>query len=282
MKTINVIGCGRVGQTLARLLHLSGLCQIQDLKSAHEATAQKASDFIGAGRVVAELADMCPADIWILSVPDSQITQVSVELAEVFAVKNPVPSSDTVVFHCSGFFPASLLSPLRLLGWQLASVHPILTFASPAVAVGQFLGTPCGFEGDDAAIQVLQPLFSAVGAQPFSVISERKALYHAAAVFASNFTVVLQAIAKEAWVAAGMPPEMALQAQSSILCATVENVLALGSQALTGPAARGDMHVVQAQGAAVAQWEEHVGVVYRELSLLAQRLAQHQSISLNS
>ena len=275
LKTINVLGTGRVGQTLARLLNASWTCEVQDLMAASETTVRAAADFIGAGRPVLNLRELRPADIWLLAVPDTRIAQVATELADALAGNETFSSSHAVAFHCSGFQPASVMAPLRALGWQLASVHPVLTFASPQAAVSQFAGTPCGFEGDLAAVQALEPVFLAIGAQVFRVATERKALYHAASVFSSNFTVVLQAIAREAWASAGVTDGMAAKLHQGLLRATVNNVLAFGAhRAITGPAARGDLDVVRAQGAAVAAWHERAGLLYRELSALASALAQ--------
>ena len=72
-----------------------------------------------------------------------------------------------------------------------ASVHPLLNFASPEIGVAQFAGTPCGLEGNAAAVQMLADALLAKGGKSFDVASELKPLYHAAAVFSSNFTVVL-------------------------------------------------------------------------------------------
>ena len=66
MLSLNVVGCGRAGQTLARLLHAGGLCRVQDLKARHADSAAQAARFIGAGRAVAQLSDMRPADLWML------------------------------------------------------------------------------------------------------------------------------------------------------------------------------------------------------------------------
>jgi predicted short-subunit dehydrogenase-like oxidoreductase (DUF2520 family) len=266
-----------VGQTLARLLHDHGACLIQDLKGLDEAEAQRAAAFIQAGRPVGAIEEMRPADLWMFTVPDSRIAKLAVEVASAPSMREQRSAQPTVAFHCSGFFPASALGPLRELGWQLASVHPVLTFADPKTAVAHFRGTPCGLEGDEDALQVLRQLVSAIGGHGFPVLSERKALYHAAAVFASNFTVVLQAIAREAWAASGVPDDVAINIQESLIHATVENVLSLGSEAITGPAARGDTHVVEHQWAEVSRWHPHAGAVYQELSLLARRLAQQQS-----
>lgn len=272
MTTLNVVGAGRVGQTLARLWQQQGLCQVQDLLARSPDSAARAAGFIGAGRVAAAPADLREADLWMLSVPDTQVASVAAELAQALRARGAVRPA--IAFHCSGFLQAATLAPLQALGWQAASVHPVLNFASPEAGVARFAGTPCGLEGDAAAVAALQPLFAGVGGVCFPVISEHKPLYHAAAVFASNFTVVLQAIGREAWQAAGVPPEMVPRVHEALLRATVENTLALGpAGAITGPAARGDTQVVQSQGASVARWHPEAGRIYQDMSVLARRLA---------
>ena len=276
-KTLNIVGCGRVGQTLARLLHTSGACEILDITGGDMGRTSEAARFIQAGRPVQSLAEMRPANLWMLTVPDTRIGLVAEELAAVRSAAEPTTGGGSIAFHCSGFTPAAVLEPLRDRGFRIASVHPNLTFADPSAAVAQFNGAPCGLEGDDAALAELRPLFEAIGGLCFSVRAEHKALYHAAAVFSNNFTVVLQAIASEAWAAAGVPAPVAAKIQASLLEATVTNVLQLGAAALTGPAARGDMKVVHAQGTAVFDWQPDAGVIYQELSRLARNLALHRT-----
>ena len=58
------------------------------------------------------------------------------------------------------------------------------------------------------------------------------------------------------------------------------NLQALGSQAaLTGPAARGDTAVVQAQTTALTAHDATLGEAYAALSILAARLAQHGTVT---
>ena len=165
------------------------------------------------------------------------------------------------------------MDDLRRTGWVLASAHPNLSFADPETAAAAFPGTPCGIEGDQEAVAAIEALLMQFGGRPFRIASEHKALYHAAAVFSNNFATVLQAIARTAWKDAGVPDEIAAQLNASLLRATCDNVIASGPRdALTGPAARGDVDVVQAQGEVVTDWNAAAGRLYRDLSIMAARL----------
>ncbi len=272
MTTLNVIGCGRVGQTLAALLHQRGQVLVQDLYSRSFSSAEQAASFVGAGQPVAELPQMRTADVWLLSVPDAQVAAAAQALADAHGAK----LAGAIVFHNSGFLSAAVLQPLQALGCHVASAHPVLNFASPDTGVRQFAGTPCGLEGDAPALAWLHTALSAIGGRCFEIVSADKPLYHAAAVFSSNFTVVLQGIAQDAWHSAGVPPELMRPLTEALLKSTVDNVLAMGpAQALTGPAARGDTAVVQAQGEVVKHWNAPAGELYKTLSELAAQLKKH-------
>lgn len=270
MTTLNLVGCGRVGKTLAHLWHARQVVQIQDVLTTSPASAAQAVEFIGAGHAVQQLSQMRPADLWMVAVPDRQIASCAVEMAQAFSSLSP-----SIAFHCSGALGSSALLPLREPGWQVASAHCILSFASPASAVQQFEGTPCGIEGEAAATECLQPIFATIGARCFPVEADKKVLYHAAAVFATNFLPVLQSVAEDLWRDSGVPPELLPQLRASLLRNAVDNLLALGPQgALTGPAARGDTDLVNRQAQAVADWNATAGNAYRALSELASRLAR--------
>lgn len=270
MPTLNLVGCGRVGKTLAHLWHAARVFDIQDVLTRSPDSAAQATRFIGAGQVVTQLAHMRPADFWMLAVPDRQIALSAAEMALTLSAQSPATA-----FHCSGALGSSALLPLFERGWQVASAHCIMSFAAPALAVQQFAGTPCGMEGEQATTGRLQPLYAAIGARCFSLQPEKKVLYHAAAVFATNFLPVLQSVAEDLWLESGVPPELLPQLRSALLRHAVDNLLALGPQgALTGPAARGDTELVNRQAQAVTQWNASAGNAYRGLSDLAGRLAR--------
>jgi predicted short-subunit dehydrogenase-like oxidoreductase (DUF2520 family) len=184
-------------------------------------------------------------------------------------------ANPALAFHCSGALGADVLAPLRGAGWATASAHCILSFASAEAAFRQFPGTPCALEGDASAREKLQIAFSAIGARCFAVRSEDKLRYHAAAVFATNFLPVLQSVAEDLWRDTGVPAEVITALRSGLLHKAVANITTLGPQrALTGPAARGDIAAISAQGAAVSAWNPQAGAAYDALSQLALELAQ--------
>jgi predicted short-subunit dehydrogenase-like oxidoreductase (DUF2520 family) len=277
---LNLVGAGRVGQTLARLWQRQGVFSVQDLCTTRLASAQAACASIGAGRAVDSLQAMRPADVWMLAVPDAQIGPVAQALAHVLAGTGAAntPVMPATVFHCSGAQASDALAPLAALGWHSASAHCILSFASVDAAVAQFPGTACALEGDPRACDLLRPAFSAIGAQCFGVASADKLLYHAAAVFATNFLPVLQSVAEDAWRATGVPPELIPGLRARLLANAATNTTRLGpAGALTGPAARGDTAAIARQASAVSAWDAQAGTAYAALSALALRLAAQRN-----
>jgi predicted short-subunit dehydrogenase-like oxidoreductase (DUF2520 family) len=309
MPTLNIIGAGRVGQTLGRLWQQSGVFAIQDVLTNSAASAQAACDFIGVGHPVTQLASMRAADIWMLAVPDAQIAAVAGALADYFQIHanssgarcnqggEPAPSQgcasspasagagagtaehpNPIAFHCSGAQSAASLAPLAALGWHTASAHCILSFAAAEVAVAQFPGTACALEGDATARAVLHSAFSTLQARCFEVQSQDKLLYHAAAVFATNFLPVIQNVAEDAWRASGVPGDLLPGLRAALLHNAVANITRLGpAGALTGPAARGDVAAIARQAVAVTQWDAQAGAAYEALSALALRMAKATS-----
>lgn len=272
LPTLNLVGAGRVGKTLGRLWQQAGVLQIQDVLTTSVASAQAAVDFIGAGRAVASPAQMRPASLWLLAVPDRQIAASAQSLA---ALRLP----PALAFHASGALAAAELAPLQAAGWHCASAHCILSFADPAQALAQFAGTACALEGDTAATQRLEPLFTAIGAQCFALASEHKLVYHAAAVWATNFLPVLQAQAEALWQRSGLPAELLPGLRERLLHNAVDNLLALGpAAALTGPAARGDTALVERQGQAIQALDAEAGAAYAALSAMAARLARDRQL----
>lgn len=266
---LNLIGAGRVGRTLSRLWVEAGQVRLGSVLSRRPQAAQALVAGLGTGVVAEGLAQMAPAELWLLAVPDTQIAAVAAALADQAA-------PPAVVWHASGFFSSALLAPLHSRGWAVASAHPALSFADVDLAMQQFPATVCALEGDAVAVTALRALFCAIGGRCFELAAADKPLYHGAAVFASNFLPVLQAVATELWQDTGVPADWLPLLVQGFVQRGAANLQALGPQAaLTGPAARGDGQVLAQQGQALAARDATLGQAYQALSELAGRLARH-------
>jgi predicted short-subunit dehydrogenase-like oxidoreductase (DUF2520 family) len=258
--TLNVIGAGHVGRVFGRLLAASGAFELQDVLTRSAASAQQAVAFIGAGRAVASYEELRPAEVYLLAVGDDQIVPASEALAQAVQV------AGAVLFHCSGALASSQMRSAMAAGAHVASVHPIRSFADPAAVADQFAGTFCGVEGAPQALALLLPALTAIGARPVPIDAAAKTVYHAAAVFASNYLVTVLDAALRAYQAAGIPEPVARQMAQPLAAESMANVFRLGAAAaLSGPVARGDMATVERQQRAVAQWDAATGQLYADL-----------------
>jgi predicted short-subunit dehydrogenase-like oxidoreductase (DUF2520 family) len=275
MKTLNILGCGVVGRTLGRLFHQADVFQIQDLVNRSPESAAGASKFIGAGRPISRLAEMRPADLYLIACADDGIAACAADLAATGLVRE-----GAIVFHLSGALPSSVLAPLAAAGAALASVHPVKSFADPLDSVASFAGTWCGIEGDPAAVTCLSAAFCAIGGKIFSVDPRFKTLYHVGSVLVCNYLTALVETGVRAYQKGGLPPQTALEVMEPLVRGTLDNIFRVGTvQALTGPIARGDCATVTKQLAALDEWDSETALIYRALGRVAIDLSGRRGVA---
>lgn len=269
---LNVIGGGRVGRTLARVFARAGAFAIGDLLDRTLAASAGSVEFIGSGRAVDALSDMCTADVWMLTPPDDQI----IPCGKALAASGLLRPGD-IVFHCSGASPSRELAAAMAHGGAVASVHPLKSFADPAVAAQTFDGTYCAAEGDAAALAVLRPAFEKIGARLSDIDPAFKTIYHAASVIVCNYLTALLETGIRSYEKSGFRRDDALRVMEPLVRETLDNVFRLGTvEALTGPIARGDEAVVARQVEALAAWNPRIAEIYRQLGAVAVDLAREQ------
>ncbi len=270
MKSLNIIGSGRVGRACARMWAQAGVFEIQDVLTRSRASAAEAVAFIGAGHAVGRLEEMRGADVWMIATRDDAI----VPSCTTLAASGKITPGD-IVFHVSGATPSSDLRPVKEKGALIASVHPVKTFTDAGQAVESFPGTFCSAEGDAEALEVLKPAFERVGAKVFEIAPEMKPLYHAGGVFACNYLAALVEAALRAHEKAGIPRATSIAALEPLVRETVDAIFEHGpARALTGPISRGDAATVKRQLANVRAWDREMSELYRSLGLVAVALAE--------
>jgi predicted short-subunit dehydrogenase-like oxidoreductase (DUF2520 family) len=178
-------------------------------------------------------------DVVLLCVPDTAIPDVSKRLTPGYSW----------VGHVSGATPLAALDPHE----RRFSLHPLQTFDRSGDPT-QFDGAWAAISGEtDEALAVGRELAELLGMQPFELADENRTLYHAGAVFASNYLVTLQRAATRLGVpAAGVVP---------LMTRTIENDFDL-----TGPIARGDWATVEAHKDAIRAEHPELEDLYATLA----------------
>jgi predicted short-subunit dehydrogenase-like oxidoreductase (DUF2520 family) len=210
------------------------------------------------------------AGLVLLATPDDVIPQVAAELAGERAI-----GPAQVVLHLSGMLDRRALHPLDASGAGLGSFHPLQTIVEPSLAAERLAGCYVGIEGDARALAAGKRLAADLRMRPVVVAADRKPTYHAAAVFAANYTIALAGIADRLARSAGVPPETAGQLYLPLIRGAVSNLELGPAAALTGPIRRGDVETIRAHLAALDPADRQL---YRSLGLAALRLAQEAGL----
>ena len=155
-----------------------------------------------------------------------------VETGDVLWEKDYVSDYDTSV-PVWGIVSGPLVDGDRLItvvggepdaGVVAGCFHPLQTFPSRDPEPWRFEDVACGIEGADPLSATLELLASDLGASVVRLEGVDRGLYHAAAVFSSNYTVAVAAAAQHAWTLAGLPVEQAQSALSPLQLAAARNV----------------------------------------------------------
>lgn len=275
METLHIIGCGNLGTSLGLMWTRQKLLRVDCILNRSHASAQRAAHVLGQGRVISDFTKIPPSDWIMISVSDDAIASCARRLADAKVVR-----PGTLVFHCSGSQPSSILEPLKAQGALIGSLHPVKSFADPQVAAQTFAGTPCGLEGDEPACQKLADLAQKSGGKILRLKPEAKLLYHAGTVLVCNYLAALVENGLRCYEAAGIPRDQALELALPIIRETVDNIAAMGTaRALTGPIARGDATLVAKQTEALEHWNPKLAEVYKALGQTAVELSRAKGIA---
>ena len=243
---VAVVGAGRVGTAVAVLLTRAGH-QVAAV-SGRGATTQRAATWLPGVPVLPPAETAALGDLLLLGVPDDALGPVVAELAAA----GTVPAG-TWVTHLSGAIGLGALLPLREHGARRLATHLLQTFPDVDGAVRAIPGCRVAVTADDEEGFALGEWFATeLGAAPFRLRDDLRPLYHAAAVFASNYLVATTAVAERLFAAAGVPDPA--DAMRPLQVATLDNVERLGTAAaLTGPAVRGDATTIARNLEALAE-----------------------------
>ncbi len=265
-RAIGLIGPGRAGVGLALALAQAGYSV--HLHGRNKKSVPAPLTLTTGGTAPAWVGDV---EVVILAVRDDAITPLATSLAAARAI-----TDRHVVLHLSGVRGQEALGPLVTTRAALGSFHPLQTIVEPELAPARLKGAWAAVEGMPRAVEAGERIAQDLGMRPFRIATKSKAIYHAGAVFASNYLVVVEAIAQRLLRHAGLSDADAWAALRPLVEGTFENLSRHEPrEALTGP-------VVRADTATIVRHLESLAVddatLYRALGRAALELAQKQGM----
>jgi predicted short-subunit dehydrogenase-like oxidoreductase (DUF2520 family) len=272
MGGIAIVGPGRIGQSLGRLLHDAGV-PIRVVAARRRAAALKATRFIGDGEALAlgtaNLEQLASAAVTLVTISDASLPQIALTLAQV-----PIQWKGHVVLHTCGSLPSTVLQPLKFRGAAIGSLHPFQTVPSREAGVRNLRGTFWGIEGDRQANRMAENLVLLLGGTSFRINAARKTLYHAAAFLVCPTIVTLLHGSEGLMAHSGAPRKLIRPMLAAFVSETLRNYRALGPHdALTGPAVRGDWLTIRRHLQALRETAPGIVPEYKELTRSMLRLA---------
>ncbi|MEP7289315.1 MAG: DUF2520 domain-containing protein [Chloroflexota bacterium] len=308
--TLAIVGAGRVGSTLAQVLHNRGYT-ISAVNSRTPESARHLAEKLGCHAADTPREAALEARLTLLTVTDEAIASV----CEVLARDTDL--TGRAVVHTSGISEIAVLAAAKASGAWVGGLHPMLPIMdrdlSPSLAFSPPSATPDVMFGVEAAEEPLRSWLAAIvttlnGIPLWLSPGQDRARYHAASVIASNYAVTLFAESLtllkrlQASKPKGQSDQLGQQSKLGVessygesgevderllrfalvhlVQATLTNIKEVGAvQALTGPIARGDVQTVHKHLVALQQTDPELATLYRLLGKRTLRLAAERGLS---
>jgi predicted short-subunit dehydrogenase-like oxidoreductase (DUF2520 family) len=276
---VGIAGAGRVAQALGRLLAAQGE-PVAFIASRTIQHARAAAAFIGPGVEAVSYSELAHhARRILIAVPDSALEAVAATLDASF------PEWAGIVLHTCGAKGPEALQALAERGIFCGAIHPLQTISDPESGASALDGAAFAISGDAPALAWAERIAHAANGRILRIPAERRPLYHAAAVMASNYVTALLSAAQTLLIAADVDPQEALQALGPLARTSLDNALRQGPvAALTGPIERGDVSTIAAHLSALTHITAPNGIpgpipmLYRAAGLQTLELARKKGL----
>jgi predicted short-subunit dehydrogenase-like oxidoreductase (DUF2520 family) len=266
---VAVIGAGRVATALAVAWSRSGYDIVA--VSGRDSTRERAARFLPDAafhslntvrRVTREVG------LVVLGLPDDLIAEFCGRLA---ADRAFAPGQR--VLHLSGSLALDALEAARESEIDVLSLHPLQSFPTVEEGIAHLAGSPIAVTApDEDGFLFGEALARDAGCLAFRLADQVKPLYHAAAVFCSNYLVSVEGMAERLFGLAGIAEP--LEVFEPLARAAFESTFIHGpASALTGPASRGDVGTIARNLAALREHAPDAIPAYLALARVAVGMA---------
>lgn len=188
--------------------------------------------------------------LFILAVPDDVIEDV---------VEQITLPDDAILVHTSGSQPLTILDKANV--FSTGVFYPLQTFSKDKKV--DFKEVPLFIEsGDKQTEHILATMAKAISKKVYRISSKERRALHLAAVFASNFSNHMLAIAEEIMMA----NKLDFNVLKPLIEETINKSLAIGpTKAQTGPARRADLSILDMH-MKLLKGKEPLDEIYRLIS----------------
>ena len=254
---VGIVGAGRVGAVLGAALRGAGH-DVVAVSAVSEASRDRAELLLPGVPVLPVPEVVAAAQLVVLAVPDDALADL---VAGLHSTGTWRPGQ--LVAHTSGRHGLAPFAPVAETVLPLA-IHPAMTFTGTSLDLSRLAECCFGITAPEEMRPVAETLVVEMGGEPVWVPEESRGRYHAALAHGSNHMVTLVAQALEILRSAGIDP--ADRVLRPLLQASLDNALASGDAALTGPVARGDAGTVAAHLHELADLPQDIRPAYRGLA----------------
>jgi len=275
-----LIGPGNVGLSIASLLVDRGYRCDQVIATSVE-QEPRIHKWLPEEVQVTTLEDWTPVNtsIVLVATPDDILSEIAFRLADIL---DTFSRREGQVIHFSGIQTSDEFHPLRELGFNVASLHPLQTVPSVEIGRVSLLNCPWAFEGDGP--ELCQQIVADLDGRMVEIAFEAKVPYHLAAVFASNLMIALEDMAVDIAQEAGIEPEQFVDFFGPLISQTIVNFLRKRTAVvISGPIRLKDVSTIEKHIAWMDNADEKYRIVYTELShYLSELLFAEDVISIES
>jgi len=252
-RAICVIGVGKVGSALVFELYEAGFKNIylvDKVLKRVRSTANKLNHIKYSDRLNKEF--IVESGIVIISVQDNEISNVVKRISRL-----NVNLKDKIFLHTSGALNSEVFKILKISKTHAGSFHPIQTFSKRrSFRSNVFKGIYFGIEGGVKAKKLQKEFCTKFESFFIEIPKEKKLIYHAACVIASNFLVTYINILDDIIKNIGYKEKETYKIFEPIIIETLLNISRYGNvKSLTGPFERNDVKTIK--GHLKMMQEEH-------------------------
>lgn len=247
-KSICVIGAGKLGLSFADYFVKNSDFNTKNsdfkLIARSDYSYSNANKILNKKYILRDISEMkIPSDIFILTVRDGEIKQLSEYLAQIYNIN----LKNKYIIHCSGMLSSDELIACKNFSAKVISLHPYQTFYFPKAE--NFYNIYWGIEGDIDSL--ILELIKFLRGNSLEIEKKNKILYHISAVAMSNYLNSTITLGRLTGNKAGINSN---KFATPIINSTVNNVLNSEDNSkttLTGPIMRADLNTIKAHISAI-------------------------------